>query len=168
MTQTSVAGRAASPVSLPLASPALPGSIDRLRMIRRSVRCFVFGAIGLIPIAGAGLAVQALQLHRSIRADLGEAWRPPLIAVYWIGGAAGLWAIWRRFGWPSELLLAMTLLAVQSLHVFWRMRTAPRKVWNPGRRALTGGVILAYAGLSGSWWAVTAVLYRLLKGTGQL
>ena len=49
-----------------------PPSVDRVRLIRRGMRCFVFGAIGLIPILGSGLAIQALRLRAGIKAGLGE------------------------------------------------------------------------------------------------
>ena len=51
-----------------LPTPGLPApvSVDRVRLIRRSIRCFVFGLMGAVPLLGLGMACLALLLGRCL------------------------------------------------------------------------------------------------------
>ncbi|HUL51300.1 MAG TPA: hypothetical protein VLU94_01820 [Candidatus Nitrosotalea sp.] len=49
---------------------------ERIRLIERSLRCFVYGWFSLIPLLGLGMAVTALGLHFKTWADTGDSWNP--------------------------------------------------------------------------------------------
>ena len=91
-----------------------PPSVDRVRLIRRGMRCFVFGSIGLIPILGSGLAIQAIRLRDDIKAELGERPDLPPVYVYWLGGLILLWALDGRWGISGDLATCVVLLAAQT------------------------------------------------------
>src|SRR5436190_21062131 len=74
-------------------------SVDMVRVIRQSIRCFVFGALGAIPIIGIGLAIQALRLHRKVFAELEQSWKPPPLYWYWLIALIYLWSYGKLFGW---------------------------------------------------------------------
>lgn len=82
--------------------PANRPSVDRVRLIRRSIRCGWFGFLGLIPVIGLGLAVQAVRLHRQINSEQGTAWEQPAVSwpwlVYWLAAMAGVGACSRLAG----------------------------------------------------------------------
>ena len=65
--------------------PAPPNrpSVDRVRMIRRSIRCFVFGAVGAVPLFGLGTAFLALRLQRELARESGVPARAP-----WMDGSS--------------------------------------------------------------------------------
>jgi uncharacterized membrane protein len=49
---------------------------ERIQLIERSLRCFVFGLLSLAPLIGLGLALLAIRLHWQTWADSGGAWNP--------------------------------------------------------------------------------------------
>ena len=49
---------------------------DRIRLIERSLRCFVFGLLSLVPLIGLGLVFLAIRLHWQTWADSDGAWNP--------------------------------------------------------------------------------------------
>jgi hypothetical protein len=57
---------------------------DRIRLIERSLRCFVFGLLSLMPLIGLGLALLAIRLHWQTWADSGGVWNPA--RSYLLGG----------------------------------------------------------------------------------
>ncbi len=48
----------------------------RIDLIQRSLRCYVFGWLSLIPLLGLGLAVHAINLYLRIRAEASQEWNP--------------------------------------------------------------------------------------------
>ena len=50
--------------------------VERIRLIERSLRCFVYGILSLIPFVGVGFAVLALELHFKTWAETGDGWNP--------------------------------------------------------------------------------------------
>jgi hypothetical protein len=52
-----------------------PPSI-RIEMIRRSMRCFVLGLFGLLPIIGLPFAVMVLVENWRLKSRFGAAWNP--------------------------------------------------------------------------------------------
>lgn len=49
---------------------------DRIRLIERSLRCFVFGLLSLIPLLGLGPAILAIHLHFKVWSESGAEWNP--------------------------------------------------------------------------------------------
>ncbi len=49
---------------------------ERIRVIERSLRCFVLGLFGLVPLLGLPAAFIAIHLHARIHNDTGERWNP--------------------------------------------------------------------------------------------
>jgi len=153
-----------------LPSPELPAvSVDRVRMIRRSMRCFVFGILGIVPILGMGTAALALRLWREVAEETGEPARLTGSRRYAIAAlaltvailgydVAGLKLSKTRHLSTEEinlyyshagLLVVMgILLAARQAWLFFQQyrRVEPRE-WNPARHLAYWGVGLAYTGL---------------------
>lgn len=151
------------PVAIQTQLPSTPRSIDRIRLIRRSMRCFTFGVIGLVPVLGTGLAIQALRLGRAISSDLDERWQIPPVPLYWLIGMVALWATDAAFGLAGDLFAMLVAVGAQSWHVWRRLVAQPEKVWNPARSQVIWGVTLAYAGLAFSLWTLAILAYKLAK-----
>ena len=49
---------------------------DRILLIERSLRCFVFGLLSLVPLVGLGPAVLAIRMHFKTRAGNAGEWNP--------------------------------------------------------------------------------------------
>lgn len=56
----------------------------KIRMIQASMRCFMFGLLGLLPLIGIPFAVLALLTSGSVRARQKTFWNPA--QSYWIFG----------------------------------------------------------------------------------
>ncbi len=140
-----------------------PRSIDRVRVIRRSMRCQVFGLIGLLPLFGAGFAYQALRLKGSVSAEVGDDWRSPPVYCYWLVGALAMLAVNRAFDLAGDVALCVVLLALQAWHVWRRFQRRRAGAWNPGDREVFLGVLFAYTGLGFSLWAVVVVVLQVLQ-----
>jgi hypothetical protein len=54
----------------------MEAAVERIRIIRRSLRCFVLGWLSLIPIFGLALGVLAISLHFRVWRDEGCGWNP--------------------------------------------------------------------------------------------
>jgi len=78
---------------------------DRIRIIERSLRCFFFGLLSLIPLIGLGLAMLAIRLHFKTWAASGGEWNPA--GRYLLAGYCLAW-----------LSILLTLGAVASFAVF--------------------------------------------------
>ena len=50
--------------------------MNRIRLIERSLRCFVLGWVGLVPLLGLGPAVMAITLFLEIRRENATEWNP--------------------------------------------------------------------------------------------
>jgi len=57
--------------------------MDKVRLIKRSVRCLLFGWLSLIPLLGLVPAFIALHLHRSVRREAGGEWNPAASYARW-------------------------------------------------------------------------------------
>ena len=145
-----------------------PCSIDRVRLIRRGARCFAFGAIGLIPVVGAGLAVQALRLGDQLNQELGETRQTRAMCWYWLAGVALVWAADAYFGLSAVLLVCVVLLALQSAHVWRKGRPVAGQQWNPAHRHVRLGVAFACAGLGLSLWLLALVAHQLGTALGEM
>ncbi|MBI2927222.1 MAG: hypothetical protein HYY24_16130 [Verrucomicrobia bacterium] len=57
--------------------------MDTIRVIERSLRAWVCGLIGLIPVLGVPLAVLAVSLFFKVRAEAGDEWNPAENYLRW-------------------------------------------------------------------------------------
>lgn len=148
------------PSALPSDSARALRSIDTARLIRRSLRCFVFGSIGLVPLVGVGLAVQSMQLARSVTRESGGEWCLPPFRLYRVVGVALLWFADPVWGLIGDWVLSIFLLLIQSFLCLRRFHHPPNvATWNPGQSALAWGMTMAQVGLSLSLW-ILAILFR--------
>jgi len=69
---------------LPSPEPATPDS--RIGLIRRSMKCFAFGWLALVPLFGLPFAVHGLSLFRATRREAAGMWNPA--SNHLLGGAA--------------------------------------------------------------------------------
>ncbi|HKS38141.1 MAG TPA: hypothetical protein VJW76_13170 [Verrucomicrobiae bacterium] len=64
---------------------------ERIHLIERSLRCFVYGLLSLIPFVGLGFAALTIRLHFKTWAEPGDRWNPArkyLVAGFclaWLG-----------------------------------------------------------------------------------
>jgi hypothetical protein len=73
---------------------------DRINLIERSLRCFAYGCLSLIPLVGLGFAILAVRKHLKVWADgsKGE-WNPARVYLHmgfslaWLGGLVSLTAL---------------------------------------------------------------------------
>jgi hypothetical protein len=140
-----------------------PRSVDMVRVIRRSMRCFLFGVVGLVPLIGAGFAYQALRLRRSLSADLEDGWTPPPVIVFWLMGIAAMLVARSWLGLAGDLAICVAILGLQSWLCWRSFQNRHEKVWNPGGRQLFLGVLSAYAGLGVSLWIVVVLVLQVLQ-----
>jgi hypothetical protein len=59
---------------------------SRIEVIRRSMKCFAFGWLALVPLFGLPFAVHGLSLFRAVRRESAGMWNPA--ANHLLGGAA--------------------------------------------------------------------------------
>jgi hypothetical protein len=133
---------------LPTPLPPIPVSVDRVRMIRRSIRCFIFGLMGAVPLFGLGAAVLALRLRRRLAEETGEPAGPKgmqgCAVVFFVLSAISL-----CFGQAGIILaLAILLTVLQGWLMFRHYRRAGPLEWNPARHLVYWGAGLACAGLN--------------------
>jgi len=138
--------------------PELP-PIDRVRLIRRSTRCFLFGLVGTIPCFGLGMAWLAIKLYRDIAAETGESVRLlPLFLTSVLGLYLG--TLFFAADWPVAFLGdAIAVLVFQLLFILRQYRRNAPVDWNPARHLMYWGLGLANAGLNLSAVVVIAVIY---------
>jgi hypothetical protein len=137
------------------------GTIDRVLMIQRSMRCFYYGLIGLIPVIGLVMAVLAIRLYHRVIWETGEKFaRSPR----W-GRVAMLYALcWGAFTFASVADVPLWILSVLLFFGFqvflWRMQYWPvtASEWNPARAHLFWGYQFAVNGLLSSLVAACLVL----------
>jgi hypothetical protein len=138
--------------------PPLP-PIDRVRLIRRSTRCFLFGLVGAIPCFGLGTAWLAFKLYRDIAAETGERARLyPLFFTSFSGLSVGMAC---SMGDMPEGVLAdaIVVLGLQFLYILRQYRNNAPAEWNPARHLMYWGLGLANAGLILSAVVVMLAIY---------
>jgi hypothetical protein len=64
--------------------------MDKVRVIERSLRCFVMGCLGMIPLLGIIPAVVAIGLYHNVRQEAELFWNPA--RGYLLCGYALAWA----------------------------------------------------------------------------
>lgn len=130
-------------------------AVDRVRLIRRSVRCGVFGLVGLIPIAGLGLAIQALRLYQQVMAESRGVTVRPTVSWTWLsywlvalGAVYGHAVVW---GFPASVAAFLALV----LFYLWLPRLR--------RPALTPAGRLFRLPLAAGFWIV-GILFMMMYG----
>jgi hypothetical protein len=149
--------------ALPLPGPSVPVPADRVRLIRRSTRCFVFGILGAVPLLGIGPACLALLLHRQVGEETGEPKGPGGIyssaAVFYILAVMLLYLGQAGF----VLALGFLLSAVQAYLLRRQyLRTEPLD-WNPARHLTWWGAWLALAGLNLSGTLILLAIWAVVR-----
>jgi len=121
--------------------------IDRIRVIRRSMRCFVFGIIAAIPGLSLSMSILAFRLQRQIAEETAEPFYLfPLHVVSLIGLAfVGLLA--KVGGMVGALEIAVIIVLWQGGGLLVRYRRGTPGEWNPARHLMYWGVWLATVGL---------------------
>lgn len=61
----------------------MPTPEVRIRILEGSLRCFVMGLLSLIPLFGAGFAINAIRTHFRVWAEDGRAWNPAQAYLRW-------------------------------------------------------------------------------------
>jgi hypothetical protein len=72
--------------------------ISKVEMIERSLRCFQFGLLSLIPILGIPFAIVALAEYGRIKRRRGATWNPAKKQLFWGTQCA------RLTFWPTFIL----------------------------------------------------------------
>ena len=147
------------PPALPLDLPSQPP--DRVQIIRRSLRCFGFGLIGVVPLFGLAAAGLAWRLGRSVFAETGERWDFKAIGGCWICGLILITGYTFAVDSSAALVIGIIFLGLQNflLHSQYRNNVAP--IWNPARHLVYWGVGLACTGGAASIGILLAVLVQL-------
>lgn len=50
--------------------------MDKVRVIERSLRCYFYGWVSLIPLLGLPMLVLAVVLYQQVRIEAGREWNP--------------------------------------------------------------------------------------------
>lgn len=152
-------------------SPELPApvSVDRVRMIRRSMRCFVFGLMGVVPLLGLGPACLTLRLQRQLAEESGEPVRLAGAEMAAIAVVAFMLAVVLLCYDQAGIVLAMgvVLSAGQGCWWFRQYQRAEPRPWNPARHLVFWAAGLAYAGLILSSTIIMLSLGSFLRRIGS-
>jgi hypothetical protein len=79
--------------------------MTKIDMIERSLRCFVFGLIGLLPVIGIPMAVLSAAQYRRVKQGRGEMWNPAHRYFFWGGVCA-------RMGLALFLLIPVVVVII--------------------------------------------------------
>jgi len=152
---------------LPLPELPAPVSVDRVRLIRRSMRCFVYGLMGAVPLVGLGMACLTLRLRRELAEETGEPVR--LTGALRCAIAAFALAFVLLCCHQTGLVLALGILlpALQGYGLLRQYQRAEPRLWNPARHLVYWGAGLAYAGLVLSSLVIMLNLEAALRQIGS-
>jgi hypothetical protein len=142
-----------------IALDAIPlAPADRVRVINRSVRCFVFGVIGAVPCFGLSMAWLAFKLYREVAAETGE--RVNLVPLHFFTVSLILAAASAPYTVPQILVSYGLLIFAMQVVFLWRQyrRNAPAE-WNPARHLIYYGIGFANLGILLSYTVVLLVIY---------
>jgi hypothetical protein len=141
--------------------PAPSPPADRVRVINRSVRCFIFGVIGVIPCFGLGTAWLAFRLFLDLAAETREPVK--LYPLYLTSMAGAVVAIFCCAMSLPDGVLADVIFLLGFQLLFLRRQyfhTTPAE-WNPARHLMYWGLGLANLGLIFSTLLVLFVIYSI-------
>jgi hypothetical protein len=131
-----------------LPSASARPSVDRVRMIRRSIRCFAFGLVGAVPLFGLGTAFLALRLHRELARESGVPVRATGLDASTVIAFALLIALC-YFNQAGLVLAAGFLISgLEGYLLLLQYRRIELSDWNPARNLAWWGAGLAYTGLN--------------------
>jgi len=82
--------------------------MDRISVIRQSLRAFVCGIVGLVPVIGFFPAVYALLLWQRVRGTCGREWNPAAVYLKW-GFVSALIGLLNTVA--TVLVVGLTLIA---------------------------------------------------------
>jgi hypothetical protein len=77
----------------------------KIEMMERSLRCFAYGLIGLLPVIGIPMALLSSAQYRRVKRGCGEMWNPAHRYLFWGGVCA-------RMGLATFLLVPLLLYAI--------------------------------------------------------
>lgn len=82
-------------------------SMDKIRVIKRSLRCFAFGWLSLFPILGIAPAMLAMILYKQVQDEVGKEWNPARkeVLLGWALAWCGLFLSLLVLGGSGLLLL---------------------------------------------------------------
>lgn len=80
-----------------------PDAEAKIRMLENSLRCFVYGLLGLLPVIGFPFALAALVLSGQVRAGQKKYWNAA--RPYWIWGVISAMAGTIFWGFVFSLIL---------------------------------------------------------------
>jgi hypothetical protein len=137
--------------------------MDRVRIIHRSSRCFVFGLIGTIPILGLSMAWLAMRLKRQVASETGETVRLRAVNMATIAAVAIIFPLLIAECYSAAFATVAALLCMEFflLHRQYQKTIPPE--WNPARHLLYWGVGLAYAGYIFSFTLLIALALAIKK-----
>ena len=84
--------------------------MSQVRVIERSLRCFVYSLFGLIPVLGLGPAFIALFHFRKAVSEAAGEWNPAKKYLYWGFGLAGFGVFLSLVVFAGVLLRILGLL----------------------------------------------------------
>lgn len=123
---------------------------DRAQVIRRSLRCFIFGLFGAIPFFGLSLSWLVFRIGREIQTATGERVSFSLINSAWICGLILIDVYAFAVGLAAAVAIALIFLALQIFLMRREYKKNSPTEWNPARHFFYWGIGLAYTGYVGS------------------
>ncbi len=120
--------------------------IDRARLIRRSLRCFLFGLIGVIPLFGLSMAGLTFRLRGEIMQETGERWESRFFNSIWFCGIILLGLFYFSSSLTGTATVALIFISIQAWLLNSQYRNNPPGQWNPARHLVYWGIGLAYTG----------------------
>jgi hypothetical protein len=86
--------------------------LTKMEMIERSLSCFHWGLLGLLPVIGIPMAIVSLVHYRRVKLGQGDRWNPAERYLFWGGICA-------RFQLMVFLVAPVVVLIVGSIvHLF--------------------------------------------------
>jgi hypothetical protein len=85
--------------------------MKKIEMIDRSLRCFDFGLLGLLPVIGIPMAIFSAVQYGRVRRGQGEMWNPAHRYLFWGGVCA-------RMGLALFLVVPVVLFIVALIFNF--------------------------------------------------
>ncbi len=77
--------------------------MSKIEMMERSLRCFAYGLISLLPVIGIPMAVLSLVQYRRVKRGQGDMWNPAHRCLFWGGVCA-------RMGLTLFLLIPVLII----------------------------------------------------------
>ncbi len=121
---------------------------DRTRVIQRSLRCFHFGLIGLVPVIGVVPALLAIASYHQCARDIGDTWQPKWLLIGWLIPILYVGIYTYSMSLDGFALMILVGAAIQIAAIVEAWRHQDYLAWNPARRLAILGLAMAYSGLA--------------------